>query len=55
MARPDRIEYEDATYHVMNRGRGRQMIFHDEDYYKAFETTLLKQINVLTYIFMLTV
>ncbi|WP_144395399.1 transposase [Pleionea sediminis] len=40
MPRPDRIEYEDAIYHVMNRGRGRQIIFHDEDYYQAFETHL---------------
>ncbi|VAW66847.1 hypothetical protein MNBD_GAMMA11-608, partial [hydrothermal vent metagenome] len=26
MSRPLRIEYEDAYYHVMNRGRGRQRI-----------------------------
>jgi putative transposase len=36
MSRPLRIEYEDAYYHVMNRGKGRQMIFHSEDYYEAF-------------------
>ena len=36
MTRPLRIEYEDAYYHVMNRGRGRQRIFHGEDYYQAF-------------------
>lgn len=40
MSRPLRIEYEDAYYHVMNRGRGRQAIFHDEDYYDAFLETL---------------
>jgi REP element-mobilizing transposase RayT len=36
MARPTRIEYDNAYYHVMNRGRGRQKIFHDDDYYHAF-------------------
>jgi REP element-mobilizing transposase RayT len=36
MARPLRIEFEDAFYHVMNRGRARQKIFHTPDYYEAF-------------------
>jgi len=36
MPRPTRIEYEDAYYHVMNRGRRRQTIFHTEAYYLAF-------------------
>ena len=40
MPRPLRIEYEDAYYHVMNRGRGRQRIFHGADYFQAFLTTL---------------
>ncbi|NVJ61945.1 MAG: transposase [Gammaproteobacteria bacterium] len=40
MPRPDRIVYEDAIYHVMNRGRSRQTIFHGADYYNAFENTL---------------
>jgi len=40
MPRPLRIEYEDAYYHVMNRGRGRQNIFHDKDYFEAFLKTL---------------
>jgi len=40
MPRPIRIEYEDAYYHVMNRGRGRQKIFHSEEYYNAFLKTL---------------
>ena len=30
----------DAFYHVMNRGRARQTIFHDEDDYQAFLKTL---------------
>ena len=34
MVRPLRVEYEGAYYHVMNRGRGRRMIYHDEKYYK---------------------
>ena len=40
MPRPIRIEYENAFYHVMNRGRSRQMIFHDQRYYEAFLNTL---------------
>ncbi len=40
MPRPLRIEYEHAFYHVMNRGKGRQFIFHNQDYYLAFLATL---------------
>ncbi len=40
MPRPLRIEYENAYYHVMNRGRGRQHIFHGDDYFSAFLSTL---------------
>ena len=40
MPRPQRIEYENAFYHVMNRGRGRQAVFHDPRYYQAFLETL---------------
>ncbi len=40
MPRPQRIEYEGAFYHVMNRGRARQMIFHDESDYQVFLDTL---------------
>jgi len=40
MPRPLRIEYENAYYHVINRGRGRQRIFHDDDYFRAFLSAL---------------
>ncbi|NQZ05556.1 MAG: transposase [Algicola sp.] len=40
MPRPPRIEYEHAFYHVMNRGRDRCTIFHDETYFQAFLDTL---------------
>ncbi len=40
MPRPLRIEYENAYYHVMNRGRGRQKIFHGQAYYDEFLHTL---------------
>lgn len=40
MPRPQRIEYENAFYHVMNRGRGRQRIFREKRYYQAFLDTL---------------
>lgn len=40
MPRPDRIQYENTFYHVMNRGRGRQKIFHGAEYYEGFLMTL---------------
>lgn len=40
MPRPLRIEYNNAYYHVMNRGRSRQKIFHGADYYQVFLDTL---------------
>lgn len=40
MPRPVRIEYGDAHYHVMNRGRQHQCIFHSKTYYQAFLDTL---------------
>jgi len=40
MSRPTRIQYEHAFYHVMNRGRGRQRIFHSAKYYAEFLKTL---------------
>ena len=40
MPRPQRIEYEGAFHHVMNRGRARKKIFHDKAYYEAFLETL---------------
>ena len=40
MPRPQRIEYPNAYYHVMNRGRGRQSIFHSEAYYQTFLETI---------------
>jgi len=40
MPRPQRIQYENAFYHVMNRGRGRQTIFHSDEFYVAFLQTL---------------
>ena len=36
MSRPLRIEYEDACYHVMNRGRGRQWVFQGVDDYADY-------------------
>lgn len=36
MARPLRIEYPGAWYHVMNRGRRREKVYFSEDDYKLF-------------------
>ena len=40
MTRPLRIEYPDAFYHVMNRGRGRCDIFEDDVCFELFLKTL---------------
>lgn len=40
MSRPQRIEFEGAYYHVMNRGRGRDDIFHGDVYFETFLQTL---------------
>ncbi len=40
MPRPIRIEYENASYHVMNRGAGYRDIFHDKKDFEAFLQTL---------------
>jgi hypothetical protein len=42
MSRSLRLEFEDVFYHVMNRGRGRQAIFHSQEYYLLFWTAQLK-------------
>jgi putative transposase len=40
MPRPIRIEYENAIYHVMNRGRARNNIFLIEAHYLEFLRTM---------------
>lgn len=40
MARPLRIQYPGAVYHVMNRGGSRQRIFLDKPDYEAFVNTV---------------
>ncbi|MCF6257689.1 MAG: transposase [Gammaproteobacteria bacterium] len=40
MPRPQRIQYENAFYHVMSRGRNRKTIFHNDEYYLAFLQTV---------------
>jgi len=47
MPRPERIEYQDAYYHVMNRGRdgGRRDIFLSKEYYEAFLGTLAEVVE----------
>jgi chromosomal replication initiation ATPase DnaA len=44
MSRALRIEYEGAWYHIMNRGAGRQIIFHNEAHYNLF-LKLLSEIH----------
>jgi putative transposase len=42
MSRPLRIEYPDAWYHVMNRGRRSEKIFLDKNDYQAFIQVLIE-------------
>lgn len=42
MSRPLRIEYPDAWYHVMNRGRRSEKVFFDKDDYQAFIQVLIE-------------
>jgi putative transposase len=57
MARPLRIQYPDAWYHVMNRGRRGEPVFTVDDDYVSFITTLresreLWNVNVAAYCLM---
>ena len=57
MARPLRIQYPGAVYHVMNRGMSRQVVFRDTNDYQAFlnviaETHDLWGLEVLAYCLM---
>ena len=45
MARPLRIEYPNAIYHVMARGNGRQAIFHADDDYGRMNDGLAKTVS----------
>lgn len=54
MARPLRIEYPDAYYHVSNFSMGKQMVFPSDRYYEAFlgaleETCFRLNVQVLSY------
>jgi putative transposase len=46
MSRPLRIQYSDAWYHVLNRGRRGEDIFQDDTDLKAF-ITVLREVSVL--------
>ena len=48
MARPLRIEFEEAIYHLCARGNARQAIFHDEQDRNQFVELLNASANVLT-------
>ena len=54
MSRPLRIQFPDAWYHVMNRGRRAEKIFHDKDDYHMFidlfkETAEMWNIRISAY------
>ena len=54
MARPLRIEYPGAVYHVLTRGNNRQVIFHDDQDRTAYLEKLLhycreKEVHLLCY------
>ena len=45
MARPLRIEFPDAIYHVMARGNARQALFHGDDDYQRMLSGLEKTVQ----------
>jgi putative transposase len=56
MARPARIEYEGAFYHVMNRGNRRENIFLDDnDRQKFYEIlgNVENRYGIIIYVFLL--
>ena len=56
MARPPRIEYENALYHVTSRGNGRTTIFYTDDDRQRFLEQLrdnLETYDVVLYAFVL--
>ncbi|HOP31679.1 MAG TPA: transposase [Spirochaetota bacterium] len=46
MSRPLRIEYPDAWYHIMNRGRRHEPVFEDKDDYAMFLALLQETIEI---------
>ena len=57
MSRPLRIIYEGAWYHVMNRGRREENVFHSEDDFLAFidllkESCSMWQVRIAAYCLM---
>jgi putative transposase len=57
MARPLRVEFPDAIYHVMARGNGRQAIFHGDDDYRRLTDGLATTVGrtgwqVMAYVWM---
>jgi len=46
MARPLRIEYPDAWYHVMNRGRRREQVFERKNDYELFVEILQEAVEL---------
>ena len=57
MARPLRIQYENACYHVTCRGNARENIFADDTDRKKFLTLLVRsseiyQVDILAFVLM---
>jgi REP element-mobilizing transposase RayT len=57
MARPLRIQFEDAIYHVMSRGNERQSVFRSEEDRQQFVTLLERscaryQVSLLAFVFL---
>ena len=46
MSRPLRIEFPDAWYHVMNRGRRGEAVYHDKTDYQAFINLLIESTDM---------
>ena len=45
MSRPHRVQFPGAIYHVVTRGDGRRVLFHDQGHYERFTARLAEQVS----------
>ncbi len=45
MPRQPRLQYENAIYHIVTRGDGRRLLFHDDRHYERFTEGLIDEVD----------
>ena len=45
MPRPPRVQFAGAIYHIVTRGDGRRVLFHDEGHYDRFTNGLAEEVR----------